>query len=246
MRHSSRLPDRILTAPKFSYRPIRVPRTARPATARTNKYRDELLQIEMELKEKLKENEMMFGGSKELKKMILLETIEEISHTKYGFTEPLIKIINKSRKNAANVRLRFLRTTSSNLFQAKTTFKQIQNEYQQVEHENSQLKAEIKREEEEIEQMKQHEVDMKQKLFIQSDLFAQFRQTSKMVKEIQKEYDEMFVQNHDDSIYEEFNEFETENNVLKRELRRLKNEYEICAQISKHMKIRGRMRMNSV
>lgn len=227
------------TAPTFHSRAVK--KTKREDAQKLHfeesaKFRNPIVGIEASLDEKLKENELLFRGSSVKKKNLLIDALEDLSLTNFGFADQFKHVVSYWRKpSSENMELK-LRISTHDIDESQKQLDEMKNKNQELDETISNLLDEIQKVDSEINEIKQKTEEAKKKILLNSNRFAQIRITQDTIADIQKKYDQMFITPFRPKIFPENKEMADENEEQKKILLRLNQEVRISNQITNHLK----------
>lgn len=202
----------------------------------STKFRNPILGIESALEEKLKENEMLFRGSSVKKKELLIDALEDLSLTNFGFSDQFKHVISYWRKPISeNMEIK-LRISSRDIESTQKQLDDLKAENHELDETISNLIDEISNIDQEINEIKKKSEEAKNKLFFNCNKFAKIRMTKDSITALQDEYDQMFIAPFKPKYFPENQEFGEENELQKKIAARLHREVQISNQITNHLK----------
>jgi len=206
-----------------------------PRSSRSDGYKNPILGIEVRLMKQLQEIDTDYHGASIQKKRILVEALEALAATNMGFKKQFKYVIELLQPNTRNVEQERMKTVTDliRLQDELTIEKQKKN---LMTSEIEALKLELFNLQEENKQIIEETNQMKQKLFNQSEYFSKSRQLSNEIQQLQESFNTMFKTKVDDNGTGKIAELLKENEVLRKEMNRLKYELEIATQITKRLK----------
>lgn len=226
-------------APTFHSRAIKKARkenTQRFHFEESAKFRNPILGIEDALEEKLKKNEMLFRGSSSYKKNLLIDALEDLSLTNYGFADQFKYVISFWRKPISeNMEIK-LNVSDHDIEDAQKQLDELKAEDQELDISISNLIDEINQVDQEINDIKQKTEEAERKVFLNSNRFAKMRMTNDSITDVQNKYNQMFISPFKPKYFPENQKYAEENDQQIKNLARLHSELRISNQITNHLK----------
>jgi hypothetical protein len=230
------MPPKVLTcAPTFHSRALKQTKTRTVEIpplhlTEAREYGNPLLGIEVSLGARLRQDKQLYHNSVDRRKELLLNALEDVANLNMGFKRDILDVIRCLRKPR--------RSTISVRVEPEDEFPEVDDlaELKQLKEKIVRdMEAEIESLSSTVSELTAEFESLKTSLFLEPDIFAEPREVSTMLGDIQKAYDAMFRRKPGKSDDTDCRALSKDVNMLRREFAGRQVELHLAKQITKRL-----------
>ncbi|OHT09895.1 hypothetical protein TRFO_04444 [Tritrichomonas foetus] len=205
-------------------------------TPRAETFKNPLLGIEVNLRQKLNEVNEQYHDTSYRKRNILMDALEDIANSKTGFNKQILDVLSVWKPPPSDHET-YRTTALADLMRQQKELRKVASNHQQVDDNIRKMKQDIQMAYIEAEEYKEKIEDLKVVLMKQSDHFALARKLTSSLKELQESFNEIFTPPKEREDTEEVKNLLLESAQLRKDRTRMLYELNIAKQISKRLEL---------